>query len=35
MPTELLGGVRHVRASDLLDWQREHGRRHGRARDYL
>jgi phage terminase Nu1 subunit (DNA packaging protein) len=35
MPTEKLGGVGHVRVSDLLAWQRDHGRRHGRARDYL
>lgn len=35
MQTELLGGVRHVRVSALLAWQREHGRRHGRARDYF
>lgn len=35
MRTELLGGERHVRVCDLLDWQRKHGRRHGRARDYL
>jgi hypothetical protein len=34
MPTELLGGTRHVRVCDLHAWQREHGRRHGRARDY-
>lgn len=35
MPTELLGGTRHVRVCDLLDWQRTRGRRHGRARDTL
>ncbi len=35
MPTELLGGTRHVRVCDLLDWQRQKGRRHGRARDTL
>ncbi|PCN46995.1 hypothetical protein Csp2054_14225 [Curtobacterium sp. 'Ferrero'] len=35
MPTELLGGVRHVRVADLTDWQRRHGRRHGRTRDTI
>lgn len=35
MTTEKLGGVGHARVSGLLAWQRDHSRRHGRARDYL
>jgi hypothetical protein len=35
MATEKLGGVGHVHVSDLIAWQRDHGRRHGRKRDYI